>query len=920
MISKNARRRPDMDFRRALCYILIMNYGKKSIHEKINDIVDIKTRQKNRIIMFLVSLAVALVFMTAAIVISFFAGSFTEIIDNAPSVKNLDTIRPTATKSIIYASDGSILQELVQSGSNRETVAYEQLPESLVYAFVSIEDARFFTHDGIDVKGIFRALAVALSSGRLSEGASTLTQQLIKNNVFEGGMEDNLGDRIERKLQEQYMALKVEREIDKNTIVAYYLNTINLGSNCLGVQVASKRYFGKDVSELDLSECTVLAAITQNPAKFNPITHPDKNQERREKVLNNMLSAGYISKTEYDEALKEDVYKRIQTVTNGSVTLDQHAFSYFTDEVFEDVADALQNRLGYTDTQAYNMLYSGGLRIYSTVDLGIQAIVDEELNNPENYITIEPGEVKSFVEYSLVYRLSIELPNGEQYYYDENNIKNYYQDILGQPKFRLTFDSEEALYDAVTTYRNDLLKKTGARVISETITPSLQPQASAVVIDQATGHVLAVTGGRGDKDALGSLVLDRATESTRQPGSTFKIISTYAPALDTHGKTLGSTIYDSPVYADGRAISNYWGSQYLGYSTIRDAISASMNVIAVKCLENIVSEDTAYRYVQDFGITTVIPADKSPVFTLGGLTYGTTNLEMTAAYAAIANSGVYTKPVFWTKVTDASGTVLLENKTETKTVIKASTAHLLTLAMRESIYPQYVIAPDYGIGATSGQCQVDNAWVAGKSGTTTDANDIWFIGYSPYCTLGVWSGYDSGKSFGESPGYHKAVWQKIMTRIHEHLEYQEFDFSDLVSAKICSKSGMLARNGVCDNCGDSSCHVYTEYFAKGTEPTEYCNRHTVFRICRESGLLATEFCPEASVTYRVCLSIDAEDDDGSDTDDKRYILPQSLVGTSCYLHTAPPPPETEPETEAPEVPEASENGGETGEAAENTEG
>lgn len=875
-----------------------MNYNEKNIRKKINLIVDPKTQQKNRIIMFLVSLAVGLFIGGAVIAASFCVGAFTEIIRNAPSVEDLDTIRPNATKSIVYASDGTVMQELIQSGSNRESVSYDQIPDDLVKAFVSIEDARFFTHDGVDVKGIFRAIAHALFSGSFSEGASTLTQQLIKNNVFEGGMEDNFGDRIERKFQEQYMALKVERELDKDSIVADYLNTINLGSNCLGVQVASKRYFGKDVSELDLAECTVLAAITQNPGRFNPITHPENNQDRRVTVLKYMLASEYISQEDYDAAVGEEVYQRIQTVTGGDDRTNRQVFSYFTDEVFRSVAEALQERYGYTDTQAYNMLYSGGLRIYSTMDPRIQAIVDEEIQNPENYVSIEPGtEGQSYAEYALTYRLTIELRNGDQYHYNENSIRNYFTDTLKERDFELNFESKEALQDAVDTFRDYILTKTGSKVVSETVNAALEPQASVVFMDQATGQVLAIAGGREDKSTLGSLVLDRAVDSPRQPGSTFKILSTYAPAIDIKGQTLASTVYDAPTYINGRPVSNYWGSQYLGYCSLREGIAASMNVVAVRFLQDIVSVDLGFNYAQDFGISTLAEADRSPLFSLGGLTYGATNLEMTAAYAAIANDGVYTEPVFWTKVTDASGRVILENVPETKAVIKPSTAHLLTLAMHESVSLQSYIRPDFGISATSGQCNIENAYVAGKSGTTTDANDIWFIGYTPGYTMGIWSGYDSGKSFGDSPGYHKVIWHNIMTRVHEDTEYEEVVFDDLVSAVICSKSGLLAREGVCEYCGDSGCRIYTEYFEKGTEPTEYCDRHKVCRICRESGLLATQYCPESSVTYRVCLTIDPEDDDGSDTADKRYVLPESLVGTSCYVHWGPPAPPTEPETE-----------------------
>ncbi len=888
-----------------------MDFGKKALREKLDTGALEDVRQKNRFKMFILSAFTAFCIGIAVVLVCMGAGAFTEIIRNSPSIANLDTIKPTATKSIIYASDGSIMQELIQSGSNRETVTYDEIPKDLVYAFVAIEDNRFFKHDGVDVKGIIRAVFRALTSGSMREGASTITQQLIKNNVFDGGAESNFGDRIERKIQEQYLALQVERKLDKKTIIQYYLNTINLSSNCLGVQTASKRYFGKSVDQLDLAECTVLAAITQNPSKYNPINHPENNQIRRLKVLKAMLTEGYITQEEYDEASSEDVYKRIQSVS-ADYNSDR-TFSYFTDTVFTEVLEALQDELAITETQAYNMLYSGGLRIYSTMDPVIQDIVDSEVNDPENYIVGESGSAVNYIEYAMTYRLTIQLPGGDNYYYDESNVKSYYQDVLEQPAFKLTFSSEEELEKAATSFRDNLLKQTGGKIVSETLSSTLQPQTSVVVMDQETGHVLAVTGGRGDKKEIGSLTLNRATQSTRQPGSTFKVISTYAPALDVCGATLGTTYYDTLLSYNDKTIGNWWGNTHLGYATLDFAIEASMNVVAVKCLEETVSEKTAFDYAEDFGISTLVPQDMSPVLTLGGLTYGVTNLELTTAYAAIANDGTYTSPVFWTVVTDSNGNVILENKQTTRKVIKSETAKLLTVSMQRSIYPLFGIWNEYGVGSTSVQCQVDGMDVAGKSGTTNDANDVWFVGYSPNVTTGVWSGYDSNKSFGNSPGYHKTIWQHIMQRIADTQEEAHFDYSALVTAKICSKSGLLAREGICDASGNENCHVYTEYYTPETVPTEYCNRHDVYNICTVSGLPAGDYCPASEVVKKVYLTLDPSDDDGVETDDTPYTLPRDFLSNYCSFHQ-PKVPETEPEPETTESEETTgpvEDDGET---------
>ncbi len=875
-----------------------MNYSPKRVEKKIEEISTQKLRNRNRHLMTLVSFAIGFFVLLFVAFLAFTIGSFVEIIHNAPSLSNLESINPTDTKSIIYASDGSVMQELVQSGSNRETVTYEQMPKDLVNAFVAIEDTRFFSHDGVDVKGILRAVFVGVTSGSLSEGASTITQQLIKNNIFNGGLEKNFGDRIERKLQEQAIALRIEREIDKKRIMQYYLNTINLGSNCLGVQVASKRYFGKNVWELDLSECSVLAPIAQNPTRFNPITHPENNQKRRLIVLKYMLNDGKISEDQYNEAVSEDVYRRIQAVSSSYT--GPHVFSYFTDKVFEEVLLALQEELGYTDTQAYNLLYSGGLRIYTTMDPTVQAIVDEEVNNPENYI-VETGyqKIDNFLEYALSCQITIRLSTGEEYHYDENNLRSYHQNVLGEQNFQPYFQSLDSLNAAADQYVEYLLKTTGGELISRNVQSVIEPQTSVIIIDQHTGQVKAVTGGRGNKEELGSLVLNRATESLRQPGSTFKPLVTYAPAIDICGDTLASTYYDSPLVIGGKTIRNWWGEQGLGYANIRFGIMASMNVLAVRCMENTVTENTAYAYAKDFGITSLVPQDKSYSLTLGGLTYGVTNEELTSAYAAIANDGVYQKPIYWTHVTDESGNLLLQNETASHRIIKSSTALLLTSAMESSISPEFMLFPQYGVGATSTNCSVDGMGVAGKSGTTNDANDLWFVGYSPYYTCGIWSGYDSSKSFGSSPGYHRIIWQHIMARIHESLESASFDYSSLVKARICSKSGLLARDGICDACGDPNCHVYEEYFAPGTEPTEYCDRHVAYDFCSVSGMPAGEFCPEDAHVQRIFLMIDSEDNDGSTTADTYYTISSDKILSTCTAHHA-PEPETETESESDE--------------------
>ncbi len=805
-------------------------------------------------------------------------GIVRSVIATAPSLTAQSTA-PQGYSSRIYDADGNLMQELVMAGTNREEVTYDQLPADLINAFVAIEDSRYWYHNGVDARGILRAAYVALTTGHFSEGGSTITQQLVKNNVLSGGYEKTLTEKFKRKLQEQYLALELEKISNKKQILQDYLNTINLGSNCLGVQVAARRYFGKTVSDLTLSECTVLAAITSNPTAYNPITHPEKNNSRRKIVLSNMLDAGTISQAQMDEALTDDVYSRIRQTSDTFASSSGSVFSYFTDAVFQEVSADLQEVYGYTASQASTLLYSGGLEILTTMDPDIQKVVDEEINNPANYYTTS-GEMLE--EYSLSYSLRVTKLDGSTAIYNENDVTNYHQNVLQQTAYKNIFSTKQELKQAVREFRI-FCAANGDTIEQETVEAILQPQASLVLMDPYTGYVLAISGGRGDK--TGSLTLNRAVDSTRQPGSCFKILADFAPALDTGGATLATTFYDSPYSVGNQQIMNWWGNQYLGYNNIRQGIKYSMNVVAMKCLQTMVSPSVGYDYAVHFGISSLTDSDRVPSIALGGLTYGVSNLELAAAYSAIANDGIYNKPVFYTKVLDRSGNVILENKTGGQRIIKSSTAALLTDAMTDTVSSDGMYSA-YGIEPTGSLCQVDGMTIAGKSGSTTDSNDVWFVGYSPYYTCSIWSGYDSSKSLGSGQIYHKTLWQKIMTRLHDGLENREFIFSDeLEYYTICSKSGLLAIDGVC-NCEGSNATVYQEAFAPGTAPTEYCNRHYTLWICRDSDQSAGLYCPDSSVYQKVFFRIDSSDLASSTaTLDTPFLAPSALQ--SCTLHTAP---------------------------------
>ncbi len=800
-----------------------MNYGKKGIRAKQHAVNSKGGKWGRKIALIILKLSLVFILVVGIIGASAAFGVFKGIIDTSPDISNID-VSPTGFSTFIYNSEGQQTAKLVASDSNRIPVTMDQIPSNLAHAFVAIEDERFYNHNGIDIQGIFRAAVVGIQNKfHFSQGASTITQQLLKNNVFTGWTDESTIERVKRKIQEQYLALELEKVMSKDKILENYMNTINLGQNTLGVQAASLRYFNKNVYELNLSECAVIAGITQNPSKYNPISHPDKNAERREKVLNNMLEQGYISQTEFDEAMADDVYARIQS-TNEKVT-DDTINSYFddavTDAVYEDLLAA-----GYNDNQAYTLLYSGGLSIFSTQDPNIQAICDEVYSNEENY----PSNSK----WQLTYALSVMKANGET----ENHSSEMYRSYFRQSnsRFNMLYETKDDAYAAIEEYQAAVMEE-GDEILAESISLTPQPQVSITVEDQTTGYVVAMVGGRGAKEA--SRTLNRATSAKRQPGSTFKVLAAYAPAIDTNQVTLASVYNDAPFnYDSGTPVSNWYDTGYRGINSVRVAIADSMNIIAVKTLTQITPQ-LGYDYLLNFGFTTLesakevngkIYSDITQPLALGGITNGVTNMELNAAYATIANNGTYIKPKLYTKVVDHDGNVILDNTTpETHQVIQETTAYLLTNAMVDVV-----------TSGTGGSVNFGGMPIAGKTGTTSDYNDVWFSGYTPYYTATTWTGYDNNTKLSTSAEKNlaKTMWRAVMSRIHEDLPAKSFNTpSGIVTTTVCSRSGKLPIPGLCD------ATLTTEYFAEGTVPESTCDVHYQGTLCAYSGLPACMDCP-----------------------------------------------------------------------------
>ena len=845
-----------------------MNYGRTSLRRRAKQLDARGTRIRHKIGVILGKLLLIGIIVGGCATVSFGVGAFKGILASAPDISEVDVI-PTGYSTKVLAADGSETAKLVAAGSNRQYVTIDQIPENLQHAVVAIEDERFYDHNGIDLKGIVRALVADVRTRDFSQGASTLTQQLIKNNVLsEQWANENdsniskmekMERQVQRKIQEQYLAIELEKKVnDKNWILENYLNSINLGSNTLGVQAAAQRYFGKDVSKLTLSECAVIAGITKNPAGYNPILHPKENAKRRKNVLDAMKKQGYISQKQYDKAMADDVYGRI---SEHNDVREETMNTYFVDAVIDDVFDDLVNIKGYSESEAYKAIYQGGLTIKSTQNLQIQKICDEEVADKANY---DAG-----TKYSFYLSFQVKEKDGTIKTYTNQTMLSYYKKKNKSQNYSINFASEEDCRAAITQYEKDVLGK-GDKLVenSEYIFITMQPQVAMTIMDQSTGEVQAIVGGRGNK--AGNRTWNRATKTCRQPGSTFKIIACYAPALDAGGKTLASVQDDAPFTVGSKTFNNY-DKSFGGFTSIRWAITKSINIVTVKTLQDI-GVELGYKYAEDFGISTLTDSDKNLSLALGGLTKGVTNLELTGAYATIANGGVYLEPKFYTQVLDHDGNVLLDktNTQNTRTVIKDTTAWLLTDAMKDVL--------TQGTGKLA---RFDSQIAqAGKSGTTTSNRDCLWAGYTPYYTCVVWGGYDdNSKQSGKLTSYPKNIWRNAMSRIHEGLETKDFVQPDgITNTTVCSKSGLVPLEGICDNDPRGSM-LTTEYFDTDTVPTDSCDHHVALEICADSGAIAGPYCPNKTSKVFITGAV-------SGSPEYEFMADDTFMNTVCTLHDA----------------------------------
>lgn len=801
-------------------------------------------------------------------------GAYIAIIKNTPDL-GLVAIQPNAYTSIIYDSKGNEIDRL-HGDENREYATLDNIPQHMQNAVIAIEDERFYQHDGVDARGFARA-AFSTISGKSLQGGSTITQQLIKNNVTKV-----THNSVITKLQEQYLATKYEKELTKQLgskeaakkyILELYLNTIALGHGYNGVQAAALGYFGKDASQLDLAECASLAGVTNNPSVYSPRTQPENNKTRQSIILNYMLEQGYIKQEEKDAADAEDIYSKISSADSMDVENKdedtENIHSYFVDAMFEQISTDLQNKYNMSRTQADYILYNGGLQINSTIDTEMQKSVDEVFLNPNAFPSM-------IYNYDISYKVSIEdSATGQQ---THSEYKQFARSMESAGKW--VEEKKTAIEAGLSSTQ---------KIVADKAVYNIQPQAAMVIIDYRTGEVKAIAGGRDKK--LVNRGFNRATDAARQPGSVFKILAAYAPAIDTGKITAATLIKDEPYTIGNYSPKNWWGNSYRGNCTARVGVRDSMNILAVKTMVE-TGLDVCYDYLLNFGFTT-LEDDNHAATALGGLTNGVTQLEVAAAYGTIANLGEYKRPMLYSMVLDHDGNVLLENNAEPRQVLKASSAYILTQMMSS------VVNDPKGTG-TAAKFKGSQMPVVGKTGTTTNTKDLTFVGYTPYYVGSIWFGYDrydttvpNMDKYLSNQHCHIDVWRTVMEKVHQNLEVKEFSQpEDISEVKVCAATGKLPNHG---------CETITEYFAKGTEPSKYCSGHGSSYSDDKKETNNTDQNTEDESTESDNTSTDGENTEPTTAGDKQQVSQDkpAISEPPVQENTSAPEPDTPPQTQAP---------------------
>lgn len=772
------------------------NQGYETEKSRPHTIFKPATRKPNFIVSVLITtvrLFAVLLVVFAVVGVGLVLGVVKAYTETAPEL-NLAQIDDQAQTSFFYDADNNLITDY-KGTEDRVMVSIDEIPLTLQNAFIGVEDARFRSHNGIDPKRILGAFVSNLSSSS-TQGGSTITQQLVKKTMLSD--EQN----YKRKIQEAYLAMQLERINTKDQILESYLNTIYLGESYYGIKTAAYGYFGKELEELTLRECAMLAGIARSPYYYNPRRNfymretPEVSNVRTDYALKQMYENQFITYDEYEAALSPATANVLAESPNSSSTL--YDYPYYVEYAIQDVINALLSYYSLEDTSSNrtlmgNKLRTGGYHITLCIDTEIQQIVEDTLANWNNY-----------------------------------------------PALR---DPDDAIYQQ--------------RNADGTYVEIIQPQAAAAIVDYRTGEVKAVVGGRTAPTARKTL--NRATDMTMPVGSSIKPISVYAPAID-QGASPASIVYNMPVpihgWNDGTGKdyypSNYGGGSFTGPTTFRRAMRQSYNTGAAQALMYFVGVDYSAQYLRAMGIDDAnINAD---AFGLALGSSGITPVQMAVAFGTLANGGVYQQPIAFESIKDADGNTLIDraSQQERRVVFKESTAWAVVDMLKEAV-----------ASGTGKKAQISGQTVGGKTGTNSDYKGVSFAGMTGWYSGSVWIGHDNYKALSSKAtggDYAAPLWQAIMDKIHQAKDLSDRDIIEKDAAAVglqkvttCGVSGMLATNACANDVNGYG--TVTDYWASDSMPTEYCNMHQELPICSETGMLATEYCPYVETKSVVILPI-----------------------------------------------------------------
>ena len=767
----------------------------RAVHPRARSIFKARTKKPNFVLSvaattirlsFVLALCVALALLGAVV------GIAKAFVDTAPTL-DLAALDAQDKTSFIYDSQGNLITDY-KGTEDRIMVSIDEIPEMLQNAFIAVEDARFYEHNGVDVKRIVGALVANFTSGS-TQGGSTITQQLIKQTVLSSEQS------YKRKLQEAYLAMELETRYTKKQILESYLNTIFLGGSYYGVRVAAYGYFGKSLDQLTLRECAMLAGLTRSPNYYNPRSNfytrntegsstPDITNNRTDYVLRQMRENGLITAQQYNAALDRSTASVLE---KSPASTDMYAYPHYVEYAISDVVDTFLDLNGLEDTSANryameNKLRTGGYSVYLCLDTEIQEIVEDTLANWSSY-----------------------------------------------PRLR---DPSDKVYQS----RNS----------DGTYTEIEQPQAAACVFDYRTGELKAIVGGRYKPTTRKTL--NRASGMTMPVGSSIKPLTVYAPAIDL-GASPASIAYNMPVPISGWKDSsgkdswpkNYGGGGYKGPQSFRSALRNSYNTAAAQILMTYVGVSRSVEYLHLMGIPDKnINADP---FGLALGSSGLTPVQMAVAFGTIANKGVYQQPLSFSRIVDNNGNVVVDmhQQQDRHQVFKPSTAYLVVDMLKEAVQ-----------SGTGTKAKISSQVVAGKTGTNSDSKGVFFAGMTGWYSGSVWIGHDNYKALSsKATGGNAAapLWQSFMEKIHKAKNLDSREIIDgtpsdynLVRVTTCGVSGQLATDACYNDVNGYK--TITDYWSADSVPTAYCSMHKSVSVCTESGLLATDYCPSYSVETR----------------------------------------------------------------------